>query len=234
MKAQPYIRVSTDKQVTGSSMENQLERIKSYCQTYNLDMLEPIIDKGLSGRTTNREGFKQVMDKVVNKECEAVIVYSLSRFARNTRDTIDSIEVMKKNGIAFISVCENIDTNSSMGEFFYTLMSAIAQLESKQTGERVKSVKETNKRNLKTYSAPIYGFDNFTKGNLVVNEKEMETVMYIREIAKKLSYRKIAKELNDRLERTKKGKKWYASTICNIVANTVYENVGNYILINPK
>lgn len=225
MKTIAYLRVSSDKQANeGYSLENQKARIESYCNIYNLEIIKTISDE-VSGKNQNREGFKELMNMVSNKECEAIVVYSISRFARNSRDTLNCLHAMKENNVFFHSYTEKIDTNSANGKFFFTIMAAYAEMETSQISERVKSVKENNKLNLKTYSSPVYGFDNIPGGKMIINQGEMKIVDFIRERIKEISYSKLAKELNDRSERTKKGKKWHTSTLHGIVNNTIYDNI---------
>lgn len=221
-KAIGYIRVSTEKQVDGSSIDNQVDRIKAYCSLYDMDLLEIISDDGITGRNTNREGFQKLMERVTNKEIDSVVVYSLSRFSRNTVDALTNIEIMNKNNVSFHSISEKIDTGSAQGKFFMTIISALAELESNQTGERIKSVKSNNKAKLKTYTCPIFGFDSGPKKDLTINKSEMETVIYIKNIVHDHSYREIAEILNSKNIPTKKGRTWHASTVYAIANNHLY------------
>lgn len=137
-----YLRVSTSKQAeTGFSLDNQLSRLQAYALVHNYTNVKVISDEGISGRSTkNRVGFNEMIELVKSKECSAIIVYSLSRFARNVKDTIETIDLLNKYGVSFHSLTESIDTNTAVGRFFLTTLSALAQLESEQMGERIKSV----------------------------------------------------------------------------------------------
>jgi hypothetical protein len=85
----------------GASLEAQEATLRQYASFHGFDEVEVIADEGLSGKTTARPGFQKVMDAVRAKTTEAVVVYSLSRFARNTIATLEAIEMMNKRGVAF-------------------------------------------------------------------------------------------------------------------------------------
>ena len=110
MKTILYIRVSTTQQVNdGISLEAQEQRLIQYCEFNGLEVVGILKDEGLSGSNANREGYRKLMDMVMTKEIDAVAVYSLSRFARNTVEVLKSIELMNKNNIQFHSLTEKID-----------------------------------------------------------------------------------------------------------------------------
>ena len=141
MKAILNIRVSTSKQVEqGASLNTQEAKLRQYAGFHDFDQVEVIADEGLSGKTTARPGFQRLMDTMRAKGVDAVIVYSLSRFARNTIATLEAIEVMNRRGVAFHSLTENIDTTSPVGRFFLTTLAGLAQLEREQIGERTRAV----------------------------------------------------------------------------------------------
>ena len=101
MKAILYTRVSTTKQATeGESLAAQESKLRAYAVFHGFEDVEVVTDAGVSGSTTNRAGFERVLQAVERKEIGAVVVYSLSRFARNTQDTLRCIERMQKRGYA--------------------------------------------------------------------------------------------------------------------------------------
>ncbi len=225
IKAICYIRVSSKKQSEeGSSLEAQEDFLKKYGELNNLSYDHILIDGGKSAfkNPQRRVAFKQLMELVRLGQTEAVVVYSISRFARNTKEFLECMDIMKKNNVRFFSYKENIDTSSPMGTFFTTVMAALAQLESAQTGERIKDVKAQSKENGRTYSAPLYGFDNDKKNHLLVPNKEMELVNEIIGMRPSKSYHQIASDLNSSGVVTKKGRRWHASTVRNICNNSIY------------
>ena len=213
-----YLRCSTSYQLEGHSIDNQRLKIKQYCDLHNLDLIEEIVDEGVSGKTSKRDGYIKLMQIVNNNGCDGVVVYSLSRFSRNTMDTLSSIECMNKKGITFHSLSESIDTSSPNGRFFLTILSSLSQLEREITSQRVTDVLKGLKFTNKPYSNDLYGYDKMD-GSLVENEPEQKMIRKILKMNKLgYSHTEIAKLLNDKGYRTKRGgKKFYYSTVEYIV-----------------
>lgn len=111
-----YIRVSTQEQNT--------MRQEVLMQELGVD--EVYIDR-LSGKNTDRPELKKMMDYV--RKGDTVIVESISRFARNTRDLLELIEKLSEKGVEFVSRKEAIDTTTPTGKFMLTVFGAVAELE---------------------------------------------------------------------------------------------------------
>lgn len=109
-----YIRVSTEEQNT-ARQENQMQ---------GLDKL--FIEK-ISGKSTQRPELKKLMEYI--REGDTVVVESISRFARNTKDLLSLVEELTQKGVAFVSLKEAIDTTTPQGQFMLTVFGAMAQLE---------------------------------------------------------------------------------------------------------
>ena len=117
-----FLRCSTSYQLEGHSIDNQRLKIKQYCELHNLILSKEIVDEGVSGKNSNREGYLRLLEKVRKGKCDGVVVYSLSRFSRNTMDTLSSIEKMNQKGITFHSLSESIDTSSPNGRLLLTIL----------------------------------------------------------------------------------------------------------------
>ncbi|HEX2866981.1 MAG TPA: recombinase family protein [Ignavibacteriales bacterium] len=222
-----YLRVSTSKQAeTGFSLENQLSRLQAYALVHNYTNVKVISDEGISGRSTkNRVGFNEMIELVKSRECSAIIVYSLSRFARNVKDTIETIDLLNKYGVSFHSLTESIDTTTAVGRFFLTTLSALAQLESEQMGERIKSVLEHKKDKGERIGQVPFGY-NDENGILVDNSDELETIKLVKSLKDEqgLSYDKIAEELIRQERKNKKGQvKWLKSQVIRLYKKGVTE-----------
>lgn len=111
-----YIRVSTQEQNT----------IRQELLMESLGVDEVYIDR-ISGKNTNRPELQKMLDYV--RRGDTVIVESISRFARNTRDLLELIEQLTAKGVEFISKKEAIDTTTSAGKFMLTIFGAVAELE---------------------------------------------------------------------------------------------------------
>ena len=139
MKAIGYIRVSTEDQAReGVSLDNQEAKIKSYASLNDLELVEVIRDEGASGKSLDRAGMIRLLDMVQEGIVDAVIVYKLDRLSRKTIDTLNLIEKIEGQGIAFHSISEKVDTKSATGKFFLTIISAMAQMERDLIAERTK------------------------------------------------------------------------------------------------
>ncbi len=118
-----YVRVSTEQQNT--------MRQEVLMEQYGVETL--YIDK-VSGKNTDRPQLKKMMDFVREGDC--VIVESISRFARSTKDLLDLLEKLSDKKVKFVSQKENIDTDSPMGKFFLVVCGALAELERANILER--------------------------------------------------------------------------------------------------
>lgn len=215
MKTAIYTRVSTTEQANeGVSLEAQLNKLRAYCQLNNMEVVEIIEDAGISAKNTNRAGYKKLMSLIAAKSIEAVVVYSLSRFSRSTKDTLEAIETMNNKQIAFHSFTEKIDTTSPTGRFFLTVLAGLGQLEREQTAERTKLALELKKSKNERYSgiAPFgYKFEN---GQIVKCEAEQRVIKSLKELREMgLTYKQIADKLNDRGLFNRNGGNWNKSTI---------------------
>ncbi len=207
MKNIGYVRCSTTKQE--NSVETQTKLITDFCNTHDIKLDKIIVDEGISGKTQNRDGIKELMDLVKQNKVSNLIVLSLSRFGRSFIDNYKSIEIMKKHKTNFISLKENINLNESIGVFIFNIFSSIYELEISQLSERTSDTLQSKKRNGKVYSGSImYGFDRIGD-RLVENPYEKKVLRKIYSLRDKgLSYQKISDFLNRNNHTTKHNKKW--------------------------
>lgn len=219
MKAMGYVRVSTDEQAReGISLDNQKTKIESYCTLHDLELIGIIEDAGKSGKDLNREGMKALMDTIKGRQVSAVVVYKLDRLSRKVIDTLNLIELMRKNNIEFHSITDNIDTKTAMGKFFLNVMASLAQMERDLISERTKdALQHKISKNERAGQVP-YGWTLSQDGRtLIPNKKEQKAIALIRDLHKKgYSYRAICRELEARRHEPI-GAKWHHQTIKNIL-----------------
>jgi site-specific DNA recombinase len=216
-----YTRVSTMKQVdTGISLETQLDILRKYCDLNNFDKVIEISDAGLSGKNTKRPGFEKVMDLVRKKKINAIVVYSLSRFGRNTVDIIQSIDVINKNGISFHSYTEKLDTTSASGKFFLTLLSALSQMERDVISERTKAALSYKKSIGECIGQIPFG-KNLKDRKLIINRRESFILKTIKEWRDKgYSYNEIVDKLELMGAKNKNGEvSWHKSQVIRLLKN---------------
>ena len=114
-----YIRVSTLDQVNGA--ESQARALLEWCTRNNITEYETFTDQGISGAKESRPALDKMMDRVKNLEAEQVIVFAFSRFARSTMHLLKGLQIFKDCKTRFVSITEQIDTESSMGVAMFTL-----------------------------------------------------------------------------------------------------------------
>lgn len=221
MKAVGYVRVSSEDQAKeGVSLSNQKAKIQTYCDLKDLELVTILEDAGLSAKNLKRPGVQTVLEMVKKKSVEAVVVYKLDRMFRSTVDALETTERFDKQGIAFHSIEETIDTKSAMGRFFFTLTAALAEMERGIIGERTKAVLQHKKENGEVWGPVPYGFKRVRR-KIVSEESEQHTikkVLHLRENG--LNYSQISRELNNLGLKTKKGNSWFPQTVKNIVVQS--------------
>ena len=137
-----YARVSTNSEEQLTSYEAQVkhytEYIKSRALTDNWQFVSVYTDRGITGTSTaKREGFNRMMQDALAGKIDLIITKSVSRFARNTVDTLTAIRRLKEHGVEVYFEEQNIYTLDGKGELLLTIMSSIAQEESRNISENV-------------------------------------------------------------------------------------------------
>lgn len=216
-----YIRVSTDDQVSeGVSLDAQEAKIKAWCLLNDYSLVNIFVDAGLSGgRADNRPGLQSAINAAC-KDGSALVVYSLSRLARSTKDTIAIGERLDKAGGDLISLTEKIDTSSASGKMIFRLMAVLAEFERDQVAERTKMAMQHKKSQGERVGTIPFGFDLASDGvTLTPNAVEQETIAIINQLrVRGLSLRAIASELELNKRPTKKGgSKWNHTSVQRIL-----------------
>lgn len=177
-----YVRVSTENQIENYSIDEQIERLKSYCFAKEININDFYVDAGYSGGNTNRPALEKMLNDIRNKTINAVVVYKLDRLSRSQKDTLTLIEDNFKD-IAFISVQENFDTSTPLGKAMIGILSVFAQLEKDQITERFTMGRIGRSKAGFFHGGPIppFGYD-YTNGELVINKGEAEQIKEIYEM----------------------------------------------------
>ena len=212
-KAIGYIRVSTEQQVDeGVSLEAQKAKIVAWCKANDYDLANVYMDAGISGKSMDkRTGLADAL-KAVKKDM-VLVVYSLSRLARSTQDTLSIADGINKASADLVSLTERIDTTGAMGKMMFTLMAAFNQLERDVTSERTKAALQHKKAKGEKYSTTPFGYEAI-EGRLIEVKAEAQIVANImqqRQTGSTLV--EIATHLNASGIQGKKGGKWHASTV---------------------
>lgn len=222
MKVIGYVRVSSKTQIKGYSLINQNNKIKDYCKYMDYDLVEIYEDKGISGMSIDkRNGYKDMLDYLMNNEIDGVVVYSLSRLGRRMKDVIGLLDILKRNGKSFYSIKENLNNEDKIGSLIVNIMSSINEFEVENIRERIRDVKREKKSKGLVSGRLMYGYDN-VNGKFVKNEEELKVISRIKRFRNKgYSWNKISKRLNEEGVKSKYGKIWYMSSVYNMMKNNI-------------
>jgi DNA invertase Pin-like site-specific DNA recombinase len=221
MKAIGYIRVSTEDQVTeGVSLEAQEAKIRAWCDLNDYDLIDLQVDAGISGaRADNRPGLQAAVSATCSHH-GALIVYSLSRLARSTRDTIAIADQLDRSKADLVSISEKIDTTTAAGKMVFRMLAVLNEFERDQISERTRAAMDHLRRNNRRISNKIpYGHTLAADGKtLVPNRKQKEIITVMKELrAEGTSLRKIGAYLEKEGILSQSGGKWTATTIKQIL-----------------
>lgn len=219
MRVIGYVRVSTEGQAQdGVSLAAQEAKIRAWTELNNATEVVIFTDAGLSGkRADNRPGLQAALEEV--RPGDALVVYSLSRLARSTKDTLAVAERLDKRGADLVSLSEKIDTTTAAGKMVFRMLAVLSEFERDQVSERT-TMALAHKRACgeKTGGDVPFGF-RLEDGHLVPEAGEQEALALIGELhAAGHSLRGIAAELEARGHRTKNGLvKWHPQSVKQII-----------------
>lgn len=202
LRVAAYARVSTD-------LEDQLNSLESQVKYYNEKInennewlfVEVYADESISGtQDYKRSNFMRMIQDSLNGKIDLILTKSISRFARNTLDTLKYVRMLKEKNVAILFEEENINTLEMAGELLLTILSSVAQQESETISSHVKlGLKMKQQRGeLIGYNGCLgYNYDKESK-SISVNEEEAEIVKYIfNRYAQGVGSSIIAKELTN-------------------------------------
>lgn len=157
------------------------------------------------------------------KKVEAVVIYSISRFTRSTKDLFDFVDCFViKGSIQLHSLSENLDTSSPTGRFVLKVMGAMSELEREQIAERTKQAMAYKRdKGEKTWGKVPFGYDCRDGKNLAASTKEQQIISEIQKLsAEGFSNNAIAKVLNEKGRQTKLGGMWSREQIGRVLKSS--------------
>ncbi len=228
-KVAAYARVSTETEEQANSYQAQVDYYTKLIQNNEAwDFVEVYTDEGISGTSTkNRDGFKRMIVDALSGKIDMILTKSCSRFARNTVTTLTTIRQLKGKGIDVFFEKENIHSTDSKGELLLTIMSSLAQDESRNISENIKwghRQRFSKGQVYMTYKG-FLGYEKGPNGKPVIVPEQAKVVRLIyRLFLNGLPLNVIAKELMRRGVKTPKKKdKWSTSTVKSILTNERYK-----------
>jgi len=224
-----YARVSTDSDEQFTSYEAQIDYYTQYIKRRSdWQFVKVYTDEGISGcNTKHREGFNEMVADALNGKPDLIVTKSVSRFARNTVDSLTTVRKLKDAGVEVFFEKENIYTFDSKGELLITIMSSLAQEESRSISENVTWGQRKRFADGKV-SLPYKQFLGYRKGaddlpEIVPEEAEIVRLIY-RLFLEGKTPGGIARLLTEMKIPTPAGKeKWPSSTIESILTNEKYK-----------
>lgn len=228
-KVAGYARVSTDSDEQENSYAAQVDYFTEFIKAReDWEYVKIYTDEGITGvNTKRRDGFNQMIADALDGKIDLIVTKSVSRFARNTVDTLTTIRELKAHGVEVFFQKENIYTFDGKGELLLTIMSSLAQEESRSISENVawgirKSFSDGK------VMMPYGSFLGYCKGEngtpaIVPEEARVVEAIY-RRFLEGFTPHQIAKELTERgVPTPRNGKKWGASTVLSILQNERYK-----------
>ena len=175
MVVSPYCRVSTDKDDQANSLESQIKYFSSFIANHpNWTLGEVYYDEGISGTSVKkRKNFNRLIDDAMTGKVQFIITKEVSRFARNTVDTLVFTRQLKDKGIGVYFALDNINTLDSDGELRLTIMASLAQEESRKTSERVKWGQRRRMEQGVVFGQDLFGYE-VKDGKISVKPDEAE------------------------------------------------------------
>jgi DNA invertase Pin-like site-specific DNA recombinase len=212
-----YARVSTDHDAQLSALENQLDWYKPLLDLHpEWELVGQYIDEGITGTSAQkRPEFMRMMDDAKKHKFDMILTREVSRFARNTVDTLQYTRMLREHGVEVYFINDGIKTFDGDGELRLTIMATLAQDESRKTSIRVKSGQQTSMNNGVVYgNGNILGYDKVGK-EMVINPEQASTVRLIYDMyLDGCGLVKIRDELERRGCRTSQGKEnWHVRVI---------------------
>ncbi|HEM5649010.1 TPA: recombinase family protein [Streptococcus suis] len=229
IKVAAYCRVSTDQEEQLSSYENQVNYYREFISKHeDYELVDIYADEGISATNTKkRDAFNRLIQDCKAGKVDRILVKSISRFARNTLDCIKYVRELKELGVGVTFEKENIDSLDSKGEVLLTILSSLAQDESRSISENATwgIRKKFERGEVRVNTTKFMGYDKDENGRLIINPQQAETVKYIYEkFLEGYSPESIAKYLNDNEIPGWTGKaNWYPSAIQKMLQNEKYK-----------
>ena len=177
-----YIRVSSERQVKGYSLDGQKHYLAECAERRGMTVLDTYVEEGKSGKSIEgRTEFQRMLDDIQSGKVHTdyVLVFKLSRFGRNARDVLNSLEFIMKYGVHLMCVEDGLDSSTSMGKMMITILGAVAELERENIiAQSLLGREEKAKSGGWNGGFAPYGY-KLEKGQLFINEEEAAAIRVI-------------------------------------------------------
>lgn len=228
LKVCAYARVSTGSRAQAESYATQVEYYTEKIENNPLwEFAGVYADEGITGtKVKGRDDFKAMIAACEDGDIDLILTKSITRFARNTVECIQTVRKLKAIGVGIYFEKEGINTLTEASELMITILASVAQGESEDfSGNNQWAIINRFENGTFIVGTPAYGYRKDADGNLIIEETEAEVVRWIFEAyLNGMGAYVIAKMLNDHKIPTIRGsEKWQDSVVKNILMNPVYE-----------
>lgn len=228
LKVCAYARVSTGSRTQAESYATQVEYYTKKIESNPLwEFAGVYADEGITGtKVKGRNNFKAMIAACEDGDINMILTKSVTRFARNTVECIQTIRKLKAIGVGIVFEKEGINTLTEASELMLTILASVAQGESEDfSGNNRWAIVNRFENGTFIVGTPAYGYRKDEEGNLIIKETEAEVVRWIFEsYLNGLGTYVIAKELNKKgVPTIRKSEKWQDGVIKEILTNPVYE-----------
>jgi DNA invertase Pin-like site-specific DNA recombinase len=216
-----YCRVSTaDQAEHGVSLDAQRAKAEAWCAANDYQACDVHVDAGISGnRADNRPALQAALDAACEQR-GALVVYSLSRLARSTRDAIEIAERLDKAGADLVSLSEHIDTTTAAGRMVFRMLAVLAEFERDQIAERTRlALDHKRRRGEYTGGNAPFGMRRTADGRLEPSEYEQGVIAEARRLYRPGTFglKLVAKELNEQGFRSRGRRPFQATQVRGMV-----------------
>lgn len=221
MRAIGYLRVSTDDQAReGVSLKAQESKIRAWANLNEYSEVLMFTDAGISGSKSDREGLSAALATI--KRGDALVVYSLSRLSRSTRDTLEIADRLNNRGADLVSLSEKIDTTSAAGKMVFRMLAVLAEFERDQVAERTKMALQHKKAKGERVGSVPFGYVLQADGKtLNRNPDEREIVDFAQRLRRDgLSCAHIADKLSAAGYKTRTGREFASMQVWRMTRGT--------------
>jgi len=228
MKAIGYVRVSTQEQAReGISLEAQEKRITNYCNYKGYELVEVVKDEGISGgKNREREGFVNILNRIEQNGCDAIVLYSLERISRDMLTLLCLERLLNEYDVELHTVEGEIDTSTPDGYMSFAMRAFLGEMERRQVKYRTKKAMEYKKEKGEVVGSIPYGFRRKGK-DLIPVEKEQDVVRIVNRLYKQgKGIAAIARKLTKLDYKTRRSKEFSALQVRRIIRD--YQPVYNH------
>lgn len=222
-----YCRVSTNDMEQLNSLTNQISALTRLVSTVDgWKLMDCYVDIASAKGKSPRVNFQRMLNDCKSKKLDIVITKSVSRFGRDTIDTLQALKVMKECGVRVIFEQENLDTDDVESSLMISIIESLAQAENESRSDNIKwGMRQRAAQGIsKLYDRKCYGYEHDENGKLIIDEEAAENVKLIFHLyLGGQSIIGIVKELENRKILSPTGKdKWCKRTIDVMLSNEKY------------